>query len=276
MDGKNLELRIPAYRAQEQAMIALFEKPDEAPFYGSNHLLNFSIVYPELWAEETRAVGLEKVGPWVKEKYESSWYQWCKNGGFCKQYGGQKPKTDATFHRVGAYDLLESRFAGLAKWNAECVAHAHQHGYVETLPDRTVDPVRGYPLLCAGGKRYGGNVSPTIPMNYVVQGTACWWIARGMVRCYEMLQEYNHGKPASQRVHMILQVHDELVFDFPKSVVDPVKATPGTLGYTKTNLPTVAKLNQLMAQGGEDIGIPTPVSCKYHPSNWAEGLSVAL
>ena len=92
MDGKNLELRIPAYEANEREMIALFERPDEAPYYGSNHLLNFHTVYENLWNKELAEVGFDKVGPHCKKKYASTWYQWCKNGGFAKQYGGQAPR----------------------------------------------------------------------------------------------------------------------------------------------------------------------------------------
>jgi DNA polymerase I-like protein with 3'-5' exonuclease and polymerase domains len=267
LDGMNLELRIPAYVANEHIMIELFERPKEPPYYGSNHLLNFSIVYPEIWADAIRKVGLGKVGPWCKEEYESTWYQWVKNGGFAKQYGGQRAKVDATFHKPGAYNLMESRFAGLAKLNAQCIKFAKQHGHIETLPDRTVDPNHGYPLLCTGTK-YGHTVSPTIPLNYFTQGSACWWIARAMVRCWEYLK----GTGA----RLVMQVHDELVFDFPKSLLDPRTVKPGTLGYGRTNLPAVAHIKRLMEQGGEDIGIPTPVSCKYHPETWAEGYSVAV
>ncbi len=49
LDYDNLELRIPGYECQEPAMLELFENPNEPPFYGSYHLLIFSILYPKEW-----------------------------------------------------------------------------------------------------------------------------------------------------------------------------------------------------------------------------------
>jgi hypothetical protein len=111
LDAKNIELRIPAYESGQKDLIDLFERPDDPPFYGSTHLLNFSVVYPDLWEKELREVGLEKVGPHCKKKYASTWYQWCKNGGFAVQYGAVDRDdgggtADRAFHRRGSHSLL--------------------------------------------------------------------------------------------------------------------------------------------------------------------------
>ncbi len=148
MDGKNLELRIAAYGSEEKVMIDLFERPKDPPFYGSNHLLSFSVVYDDIWADALtnkfwewegenygKKITMELVGPYCKEKYADTWYQWGKNGNFSKQYGGQRAKVDATFHRKGAYDKLESRFTKIAAFNKKCIAIARAQGYIETLPD---------------------------------------------------------------------------------------------------------------------------------------------
>jgi DNA polymerase I-like protein with 3'-5' exonuclease and polymerase domains len=76
-------------------------------------------------------------------------------------------------------------------------------------------------------------------------------MCRAMVRCDEYLSELpNH--------FTIMQVHDELVFDFPK-------------GRTPTaNLPKVLKLKALMEESGKDIGVPLKVDYAYHPHNWAK------
>jgi len=60
---------------------------------------------------------------------------------------------------------------------------------------------------------------------------------------------------------MICQVHDELVFDFP-------------FKSNKGNLPKIRKLRRLMEEGGNDIGISTPVAFTYHPHTWSEGITV--
>jgi len=135
------------------------------------------------------------------------------------------------------------------------ITYAEKYGYVETMPDRSVDPDRGYPLLCTRNK-WDHGVSPTVPLNYHVSGSAMWWMAKAMVRCHEYLEglEIDAG--------IVMQVHDELVFDFPRS-----KRPQG-------NLPHARILQCKMEQGGEDLGLPTPVSRKYHDSTWSEGASV--
>jgi len=250
IDAKNLELRIPAYVAQETEQINLFEKPDEPPYYGSNHLLVFDI----LWTEK---LGLDTSDPKyllkAKSKYKATHYQWTKNGNFAVQYGAveESGTADRTYHQKGAQAKIQRRFAKSRVLNEKMIAVAEQRGYVETLPDKTVDPTRGYPLWCKRTK--WGRIMPTTPLNYMVQGTAMWWMMKAMIR----VQEYLDTLKGS---YMIMQVHDELVFDFPKA--------------KKRNLPKIRKIAQLMEQGGEDIGVPTPVSIEYHPVSWDTGVSV--
>src|SRR6185312_3151081 len=138
LDGKNLELRIPAYEAGEVDMIALFEHPDESPYYGSNHLLNCHTVYPDLWAALEKEVGFANVGPEFKKRYESTWYQYAKNGGFAVQYGAiEKVDTigaaDKVFHRPGSHAKLKARFGrihGPDGLNERMIAFATKHGFV--------------------------------------------------------------------------------------------------------------------------------------------------
>ena len=131
-----------------------------------------------------------------------------------------------------------------------------EFGYVETMPDKTVDPKRGYPLLCT--RTHYGKILPTVPLNYHVQGTAMWWMSKAMVRSQEYLNMLN-AMQNSCGYFMAMQVHDEIVFDFP------YKPKQG-------NLPKIEKIGRLMARGGDDIGLPTPVSVEYHKDNWSEGL----
>lgn len=53
-DFKNIEKRIPAYESGEQTFIDLFEKANEPPYFGSDHILKFSVVYPHLWERRSR------------------------------------------------------------------------------------------------------------------------------------------------------------------------------------------------------------------------------
>lgn len=258
-DAKNIELRIPGYEANEKDLIALFELGDAPPFYGSEHLLNFSIVYPDVWEAAVKLVGIDKAGPYCKKEYKSTYYQWCKNGDFAIGYGCQRPKADATFRRVGAYDLLKSRFANKEALNQKCIALANEFGYIETIPDKTVDPLRGYPLECR--RSAWGSISPTIPLNYHVQGSAMWWMMRAMIRVQAQLDEWSRqGFPCS----IVLQVHDELVIEMPR------RANPKT-NPKMSNLARANVLRKLMEQGGEDFvtRVSTPCGVEYHTDSWA-------
>ena len=277
LDAKNIELRLPAYESGEEELISLFERPDEAPYYGSTHLLNFHTVYPDLWENELRTLtkelgsreeAIKKVGPGCKKRYASTWYQWCKNGGFAIQYGAINitdpddwGTADRAFHKKGAHTLLESRFSRLQRLNRKQIEFANKHGYVETMPDKTVDPLRGYPLLCSRSKY--GKVLETVPLSYHVQGTAMWWMCKSMVRVQEYLDYLN--SVSSLGYFIVMQVHDELVFDFP--------AGKGSEPW-KSNYPKIRKIQKLMEQSGDDIGVPTPVGCEYHSESWATGVTL--
>ena len=262
LDAKNIELRIPAYEAGETEQIALFEKPDEAPFYGSNHLLVCSILHPKKFEECVRD------GVSFKDRYKTL-YGRTKNGNFAVQYGAVEASgtADRAYGVSGAQSRIQGRFRKIHELNKRMIAIANARGYVETMPDKTVDAKRGYPLLCSRSK--WGKVVPTVPLNYHVQGTAMWWMMKAMIRCQEYLNEISakefHGKPYRANRHayaMVMQVHDEIVFDFPKG------------RHPKSNLPKIRKIAKLMEEGGNDIGVPTPVSITYHADNWSEGVEV--
>ncbi len=253
IDYENLELKIPAYESGEQVMIDVFEKPDDPPFFGSYHLLNASIVYPDLFWPIA-----EKKGEF-KKLYAATWYQWIKNFGFAKQYGAQQATADRAAHKQGAFDAVESQMQCIAKLNQQCIKHANKYGYVETIPDKEINPKKGYPLLCR--RSSWGSISPTLPLNYRVQGTACWIMMRAMIKVQEYLDRINATESERHHRHIIMNVHDELVFDFPKC--DP-----------RINLPIIRKIRNIMASLGDCVGIPLTCGVTLHSENWSKGLAV--
>lgn len=260
LDAQNIELRIPAFEAPEPEMVSLFLDPNSPPYFGSYHMLIFDTLHPDKF----RQYGMD-----CKEVFESTWYQWTKNGNFAVQYGAQEYSgtADAAYHIPGAQSIIMSRFTNIKRLSDGYLDYANKYGYVETLPDKTVDPERGYPLLCTRTE-YGG-ILPTVPLSYHTQGTAMQWMGKAMIRCDEYLKNDNRGKSEKDLAIMTLQVHDELVFDFPR------RENPKKSGADRyTNLPKVRELQALMAQGGDDIGIPTTVSCKLHLDSWDEGIKV--
>jgi CRISPR/Cas system type I-B associated protein Csh2 (Cas7 group RAMP superfamily) len=75
-----------------------------------------------------------------------------------------------------------------------------------------------------------------------------------------------------------MQVHDELVFDFPKSAVHPKEAknSKAIAKRARSNWWRIKRLADLMAQGGQDLipVVPTPVSIEYHPVSWDKGIKL--
>lgn len=250
LDAKNIELRIPAYASGQRELIDLFERPDDPPYYGSNHLLVFDVLHPELF---------KKHGKDCKKLFAATWYQWVKNGNFAVQYQAGDKTADRAYHVPGARQMVKSKFDKLEGLNQRCIAQANRCGYVTTMPDRDVDPDRGYPLWCRLGKY--GKVKPTLPLAYFTSGTAMQWTVKAMVRCHDQLKAWRRNDGFDG--FLTMQVHDECVFDFPHS--------PG-MG----NLPRIRQIAKLMERGGEDIGIPTPVNVEYNEHNWAEGVTVTI
>ena len=260
-DFRNLEKRIPVYECWEESLIEVFEKPDEPPYWGSDHNVLCSLLWPEEYFTINTdpkigptGIGLHLIKDGFKRKHSMK-YKKGKNTNFAKQYGAGKRKVDSTAGVVGAFEKIERGLPKIAQLQAHYLRLAEKTGFVETLPDRTIDPNRGYPILAAMTE--GGRVLSTTPFNYHVSGTACWVKNTALVRCAAQCAKWRaNGFDA----HIPLEVHDSILFDFPRGT------TP------QENLPRAMVLKGLMEQSGEDLipCIPTPVSMSYHIETWAK------
>jgi DNA polymerase I len=103
-------------------------------------------------------------------------------------------------------------FPAVARWIEETITQGTEHGYVSTLFGRR----RQVPELRARrwelrkqGERFA--------VNMVIQGTAADIMKVAMVRCDKAL------KQAGLRSRMILQIHDELLFEGPHDETDEVR-----------------------------------------------------
>ncbi len=104
------------------------------------------------------------------------------------------------------------------------VAEARETGYVETLSGRR----RYFPDLNSGNQNIRGNAERAA-INTPIQGTAADMIKLAMIRIDTLLRE----KPYQSK--MLLQVHDELVFDLALEEQDEL--VPQILHAMKTALP---------------------------------------
>ncbi len=253
MDFESIEKRIPTYECMEPALIELFERPNDPPYWGSDHNLLASLLWPDLYNPIAHIRGE------FKRRYVNE-YKRGKNTNFAKQYGAGRRKVDATAKVPGAYDLIDRGTPRLAALQRHYLDLAERTGYVETLPDRGVDSRRGYPIIA--GRTDDGRVLSTTPFNYHVSGTACWAKNRALVRCADQLEVWRQENGFDG--HVALEIHDEILFDFPRG------DGPGT------NKVRAMVLRRLMEQSGADLipPIPTPVSVEYHAESWAKGVAV--
>jgi DNA polymerase I len=101
-------------------------------------------------------------------------------------------------------DDYKARYPNINKFLARCVEMAQTKGYVETIAKRRrAVPEIGarHPSIAALGRR--------IAINTVVQGSAADLIKTAMVRLHRRIR--NEQRP----MKMLLQIHDELVFEVP-------------------------------------------------------------
>ena len=111
----------------------------------------------------------------------------------------------------GFIDRYFERFPGIKDYMNDTKAFAKEHGYVQTLFGRKIHT----PEIGAKGPRAG--FAQRAAINAPIQGTAADVIRRAMVRMPEAI--------ANQPATMLLQVHDELLFEVEEGAVDQLIET---------------------------------------------------
>ncbi len=115
-----------------------------------------------------------------------------------------------TRSEAGAYiKTYFERFPGIRDYMEETKAEAKRQGYVKTLFGRKVH----YPEINTKNPSLRGNFERAA-INAPIQGSAADIIRRAMIRMVPALLE------AGLSARMLLQVHDELVFEAPEDEVD--------------------------------------------------------
>ncbi|HBO34577.1 MAG TPA: DNA polymerase I, partial [Anaerolineaceae bacterium] len=133
-------------------------------------------------------------------------------------------------------------FPGVKKWLDNTRLEASRQGYVETLLGRR----RYFPALAAGTNYTIRQREEREAINAPVQGTAADIIKLAMIRLPEAL------KKAGLKTRMILQVHDELIFEVPEDELD--KAT---------------KVVKEVMEGALELSVPLVTEARIG-DNWGE------
>ncbi|SFK92411.1 DNA polymerase I [Loktanella salsilacus] len=117
------------------------------------------------------------------------------------------PRADAQ----GFIDRYFERFPGIRAYMDDTVKFAKDHGYVQTLFGRKINT----PEINAKGPQAG--FAKRAAINAPIQGTAADVIRRAMIRMPDAIK----GQPAK----MLLQVHDELLFEVEDGAQDKLIET---------------------------------------------------
>lgn len=191
IDYSQIELRVLAHMAQDKGMIDAF-----------THDLDIHAKT----ASEVNGVSLDEVTPTMRRE--------AKAVNFGIVYGisdfGLSNNLGITRKRAKEFiDKYLETFSGVNKYMTDIVEFAKEHGYVETLYNRR----RALPEINAKNKIVA-SLNARLAMNTPIQGTAADIIKLAMINAFDYIEK------TKVDAKLLLQVHDELIFDVNKDVVD--------------------------------------------------------
>ena len=194
-DYSQVELRIMAHYSQDASLIDAFAKGEDVH---RRTAADVNGLDPEDVDDDLRAAA-KAINFGII--YGSSAF------GIANQLGIPQSEAQATI------DRYFERYAGVERFLAETKAHAKEVGYVATLLGR-----RRYLPDLSSRNRGLRQAAERMAVNTVIQGTAADLIKKAMVEVDQALAD--ESVPA----RMILQVHDELVFEVPPSAKEAAAA----------------------------------------------------
>jgi DNA polymerase-1 len=222
-DYSQIELRLLAHMAQEERLISAFEQGQDI------HAAT---------AAEVMGLPIEKVDPDSRRLAKTI------NFGVLYGMGSYGLARDSGLSQQEAAKFIElywSRYPAVRRFMQDTLEEGRRLGYVSTLLGRR----RYMPELRSrnGGIRQQGE---RMAINAPVQGTAADIIKIAMNRLWRLLKEQGF------EAKMLLQVHDELLFEVPAS-----------------ELQRVADLVCRTMEGAMELSVPLMVEVK-HGKNWGE------
>ena len=194
-DYSQIELRLIAEISKDAAMLEAFIAGND--FHKATAARVYGVAYDEVTSEQRRNA---------------------KTVNFSITYGAGAtnlsrqlgiPRTEST-------ELIKNYFAqfqGLKNYMEETVEFARKHGYVQTLlgRKRTLRDINSRNGLAR-------STAERVAINTPIQGTAADMIKRAMIHISDAF------KKEQVRSRLILQVHDELVFDVYQPELEQIKA----------------------------------------------------
>jgi len=191
IDYSQIELRVLAHIAQDKGMIDAFKH---------------DVDIHTKTASDVNGVPLDEVTPTMRREAKAV------NFGIVYGISDFGLSNNLGITRKRAKEFIEKyleTFKGVDKYMTDIVEFAKEHGYVETLYNRR----RSLPEINAKNKIIA-NLNARIAMNTPIQGTAADIIKIAMISAY------NYIEKSKVDAKLLLQVHDELIFDVSKDILE--------------------------------------------------------
>jgi DNA polymerase I len=194
-DYSQIELRIIAHVSKDESMIEAFSMGND--FHTATAAKVFKVDIDKVTSDQRRNA---------------------KTVNFSIIYGAGAVNLSRQLNisRKEAADLIQqyfTEFKGLKRYMEETVAFAREHGYVQTLMGR-----RRYLRDINSRNSLTASNAERAAINTPIQGSAADMIKIAMINIHQSFKEHQFSSA------MILQVHDELVFDVYKPELEKVKA----------------------------------------------------
>ncbi|PHI20442.1 DNA polymerase I [Lewinellaceae bacterium SD302] len=220
-DYSQIELRLVAALSNDTGMVEAFQQGRDI------HTATAASIFNVDYEEVTREM-----------RYQS------KTINFAILYGAgsQRIMQELEITRSEATELIKTyyeRFPGLQNFMKETVNDAKELGHATTLLGRK----RGLRDINSNSSLARANAE-RMAMNTPIQGTAADMIKIAMIRIQDRLESEGF------KARMILQVHDELVFDVPKDELETV--TPIIEELMRTAIPDLAVPIVVSSDTGEN------------------------
>ena len=214
-DYSQIELRIMAHLSGDEALLNAFHQGLDV--HRATAAEVFGVALDQVRSEQRRFAKVINFGL----IYGMSSYGLAKNLGIDNQ-------------AAAAYiDRYFQRYPGVKRYMDDTVALAHAQGYVQTVFGR-----RLYLPDINGGNGPRKKAAERAAINAPMQGTAADLIKKAMVAVQNRLDA------AQPEVLLIMQVHDELVFELPADKADWLRQEVPALmaGVAQLNVPLLAEV----------------------------------
>ncbi|HPY36622.1 MAG TPA: DNA polymerase, partial [Clostridia bacterium] len=214
-DYSQIELRLLAHISEDEAMSENFKKGGDIHLRTASEV--FSVPPSSVTSQQRSAAKAVNFGI----VYGISDFGLSRNLGISRK-------------RAGEYiELYLNRYPGVRAYMSRSIEDGRRDGYVKTLLGRR----RDLPELKSGNyntRSFGERVA----MNMPIQGSAADIIKLAMVRADRLLRERN------LKARLVLQVHDELIFDTPEAEAAQVAELVEDCmeNALKLNVPLVAEV----------------------------------